>query len=60
MKRIIIFTLFSLCIFASGLSQSKVMTPEQLIELNRVSAVGLTNDGQQSHFQNVGLRLGNQ
>lgn len=29
-----------------GFSQSKVMTPQQLIELNRVSAVGLSNDGQ--------------
>jgi len=28
-----------------GFSQSGVMTPEQLIELNRVSAVGLTSDG---------------
>ena len=30
-----------------GISQSKVMTPEQLIELNRVSAVGLSHDGKQ-------------
>ncbi|MEL6658859.1 MAG: S9 family peptidase [Bacteroidota bacterium] len=30
-----------------GYSQSKVMTPEQLIELNRVSAVGLSKDGEQ-------------
>ncbi len=29
-----------------GFSQSKVMTPKQLIELNRISAVGLTTDGQ--------------
>ena len=30
-----------------GMAQSKVMTPEQLIELNRVSAMGLTDDGAQ-------------
>ncbi|MFK7750281.1 MAG: alpha/beta fold hydrolase [Kordia sp.] len=30
-----------------GFSQSKVMTPEQLIQLNRVSAVGLSDDGKQ-------------
>jgi dipeptidyl aminopeptidase/acylaminoacyl peptidase len=57
MKRVMIFTLFSLCIIASGLSQSKVMTPEQLIELNRVSAVGLTNDGQQVIFRTSAFDL---
>lgn len=30
-----------------GFSQSNVMTPEQLIQMNRVSAVGISNDGQQ-------------
>lgn len=33
-----------------GYSQSKVMTPEQLIELNRVSAVGMSKDGQRVIF----------
>ncbi|MEO0339625.1 MAG: hypothetical protein AAF242_10470, partial [Bacteroidota bacterium] len=35
------------CLLTFGISQSKVMTPEQLIEMNRVSAVGLSSDGQQ-------------
>ena len=29
-----------------GFAQSQVMTPEQLIQLNRVSSVGLTEDAQ--------------
>lgn len=45
MKKILILTLCCSCIITFGISQSKVMTPEQLIELNRVSAVGLSNDG---------------
>ena len=45
MKKILILILCNTCIIALGISQSKVMTPEQLIELNRVSAVGLSNDG---------------
>ncbi len=39
-----------LCFFFNlnfGVSQSQVMTAEQLIELNRVSAVGLSSDGKQ-------------
>ena len=47
MKKILILTLCLTCITTFGISQSKVMTPEQLIELNRVSAVGLSNDGKQ-------------
>ncbi len=45
MKKNLIVLLFSTGMITFGISQSKVMTPEQLIELNRVSAVGLTNDG---------------
>ncbi|NOQ92677.1 MAG: hypothetical protein GQ552_08180, partial [Flavobacteriaceae bacterium] len=42
MKKIyIFFVLFGL---TSILHAQNVMTPEQLIELNRVSAVGLTDD----------------
>ena len=46
MKKILILALCNISIVALAISQSKVMTPEQLIELNRVSAVGLSNDGQ--------------
>ena len=45
MRKIFILTLLNTCIITLGIGQSKVMTPEQLIELNRVSAVGLSNDG---------------
>lgn len=47
MKKISLLTLCCYCLINFGFSQSKVMTPEQLIELNRVSAVGLSEDGQQ-------------
>ncbi|MEB3346262.1 S9 family peptidase [Aquimarina gracilis] len=47
MKKKLLLTLCCLYIVNFGISQSKVMTPEQLIELNRVSAVGLSNDGKQ-------------
>ena len=56
MKKILILTLC--CYFTTiGFSQSKVMTPEQLIELNRVSAVGLTNDGKQVIFKTSAFDL---
>ncbi len=51
MKKILILTLCYTCMITFGISQSKVMTPEQLIELNRVSAVGLSNDGQRVIYQ---------
>lgn len=51
MKKILLLTLCSCCLIHFGFSQSKVMTPEQLIELNRVSAVGLTEDGRQVIFR---------
>ena len=47
MKRIVISAVSAAFILCMGYGQSKVMTPEQLIELNRVSAVGLTKDGTQ-------------
>ncbi|MEL7121659.1 MAG: S9 family peptidase [Bacteroidota bacterium] len=47
MKKILIFILCNICMVTFGIGQSKVMTPEQLIELNRVSAVGLSNDSKQ-------------
>ena len=47
MKKILMLALCCACVVTVGMSQSKVMTPEQLIELNRVSAVGLTKDGKQ-------------
>ena len=51
MKKIFILTLCSIIITAFGVAQTKVMTPEQLIELNRVSAVGLSKDGKQVIFK---------
>lgn len=33
------------CFIIAAIGQTKVMSPEQLIELNRVSAVGLSEDG---------------
>ncbi|MEL6945478.1 MAG: S9 family peptidase, partial [Bacteroidota bacterium] len=51
MKKISILTLCCIGILTFGISQSKVMTPEQLIELNRVSAVGLSDDGKRVIFR---------
>lgn len=47
MKRTLTFLLCNFIIITLAFSQTKVMSPEQLIELNRVSAVGLSNDGKQ-------------
>ncbi|MEN0003681.1 MAG: S9 family peptidase [Bacteroidota bacterium] len=47
MKKILLFILCLITMATFGISQSKVMTPKQLLELNRVSAVGLSKDGQQ-------------
>ncbi len=46
MNKQLIFTLFSLLAFTFCFSQTNVMTPEHLIELHRVSAVGLTRDSE--------------
>ncbi|WP_420570908.1 S9 family peptidase [Kordia sp.] len=46
MKKILFLILSYTFMTTLGFSQSKVMTPKQLIELNRISAVGLTTDGQ--------------
>jgi dipeptidyl aminopeptidase/acylaminoacyl peptidase len=51
MKKIFISTLCSICIITFGVCQSTVMSPEQLIELNRVSAVGLSHDGERVIYQ---------
>ena len=51
MKKTLIFTLCYTAMVSFAISQSKVMTPEQLIELNRVSAVGLSQDGKQVIYQ---------
>ncbi len=45
MSRIFILSFALLFTLTFGYSQSKVMTPEQLITLDRVSAVGITEDG---------------
>ena len=47
MKKFLTLALCKACILTFGISQSKVMSPEQLIQLNRVSAVGLSDDGTQ-------------
>ena len=47
MKKTLLVILCNICIIGLGFSQTKVMTPEQLIELNRVSAVGISKDGKQ-------------
>ncbi|MEM9546374.1 MAG: S9 family peptidase [Bacteroidota bacterium] len=47
MKNIFLITFCVTYILSAGISQSQVMTPEQLIELNRVSSVGLSTDGKQ-------------
>lgn len=47
MKKILTFFLCNIITITLAFSQTKVMSPEQLIELNRVSAVGLSNDGKQ-------------
>ena len=57
MKKNLIVLLFSTGMISFGISQSKVMTPEQLIELNRVSAVGLTNDGSQVVYKTSSFDL---
>ena len=57
MKKILILTLCSCCLINFGISQSKVMTAEQLIELNRVSAVGLVNDGKQVVYKTSAFDL---
>jgi dipeptidyl aminopeptidase/acylaminoacyl peptidase len=57
MKNILLIAIGCVFCISLGMSQSKVMTPEQLIELNRVSAVGLTNDGQNVIFKTSAFDL---
>ncbi|MEL7219763.1 MAG: S9 family peptidase [Bacteroidota bacterium] len=57
MKDILLFMLSNLCLFTLGISQSQVMTPEQLIELNRVSAIGLSNDGERVIYRTSAFDL---
>jgi len=47
MRKYLTLILLAASLVTVGYSQSKVMTPEQLIQLNRVSSVGLTDDGAQ-------------
>lgn len=46
MNKFLIASLFTVFYITCGIGQSQVMTPEQLIQLNRVSSVGLTEDGE--------------
>ncbi len=57
MNKIFFFLLCISIISTSVISQSKVMTPEQLIELNRVSAVGLSEDGKQVIYRTSAFDL---
>ena len=57
MNRISITTLCIAFTLTCAYGQSKVMTPEQLIELNRVSAVGLTADGKQVIYKTSAFDL---
>ena len=57
MNKIFTLTLCFVLILTFGFSQSKVMTPEQLIELNRVSAVGLSKDGKQVIYKKSSFDL---
>ncbi|MEM6804910.1 MAG: S9 family peptidase [Bacteroidota bacterium] len=58
MKKILILLLCYFCIISLGISQSKLMTPEQLIELNRVSAVGISKDGKEVIYKTSSFDLG--
>lgn len=55
-KNLILFLCF-ICISTLAIAQSKVMTPEQLIELNRVSAVGISKDGKQVVYRSSSYDL---
>ena len=57
MKKILILLLCNTCLITLGTSQTKVMTPEQLIELNRVSSVGLTADRSQVIYKTSAFDL---
>ena len=50
-QKILLFVLATTYILTAASSQSKVMTPEQLIELKRVSAIGLSKDGKRVIYQ---------
>jgi len=50
-QKILLFVLATTYIVTAASSQSKVMTPEQLIELKRVSAIGLSKDGKRVIYQ---------
>lgn len=57
MKRILTLLLSNIIIVTLAFGQSKVMSPEQLIELNKVSAVGLSNDGKQVIYKTSAVDL---
>lgn len=57
MKRILTSLLCNLVIIAVAYGQTKVMSPEQLIELNKVSAVGISNDGKQVIYKTSAIDL---
>ena len=57
MKARLLTALFTITYITLGFGQSKVMTPEQLIELNRVSSVGLTEDGQRVIYKTSSIDL---
>lgn len=57
MKTVLLTVLLAISCIMPGFGQSKVMTPEQLIELNRVSSVGLSKDGLQVIYKTSSIDL---
>ncbi len=57
MKRILAFLLCNIVIITLAIGQTKVMSPEQLIELNKVSAVGLSHDAKQVIYKTSTIDL---
>ena len=57
MKTTLLSALLTVATVTAGMAQSKVMTPEQLITLNRVSAMGLTEDGTQVVYTTSAFNL---
>ena len=57
MKKRLIVALCCTCMITVGISQSNLMTPEQLLELHKVSAIGLSEDGKQVMYKTSSFDL---
>ncbi len=53
MHKFLFASVFTVFCITFGIGQSQVMTPEQLIQLNRVSSVGLTEDGERVVYRST-------